>query len=145
MGKKWGIILSILIVVLLIVAIYFSFFFKYSCDSLSCFKSHQVKCAKTKFINEDQTTTWSYIIRGKEGSQCVIEAKILQIKEGGLDRKMLEGKSMDCFLALGSIDSPESDLTLCHGRLKEDIQEIMIKNTHSQILSNIEDELKGRL
>lgn len=145
MEKRGKIILAIFILIILVVAIYFTFFFYYGCDSLSCFKSHQLKCVKTKFINDEQTTTWQYIIRGKENGNCVVEAKILQIKEGELDRKTLEGKSMECFLRIGNINLPEADLTLCHGRLKEDIQEIMIKNIHSQILSNIEDELKGKL
>ncbi len=136
-------IFSIIGLIILAVAIYLTFFFYYSCNNSSCFKSHQVKCAKTKFISDDDATTWKYTIKGKEDNFCVIEVAVLQIKQGELDRKTLEGKSMDCYLAIGSINSPESDLTICHGRLKEDIQEIMIKNTHSQILSNLEDKLKG--
>ena len=137
------VILSIFIVAFLITAVYFTFFFHYSCDTLGCFKSHQLECVRTKFISETDLTTWSYRIAGEQDGKCIIETEILQIKEGSLDRKSLEGKSMECALRLGSIDLPEGDLTLCHGRLKEDIQEIMIKNTHSQILSNLEDELKG--
>jgi len=143
MSKKVIIISSIIGLIILAVAIYFTFFFYYSCTDASCFKSHQVKCAKTKFINNEEATTWLYTIQGKQANLCDIEVKILQIKQGDLDRKTLEGKSMICSLDVGSISSPESDLSICHGRLKEDIQEIMIKNTHSEILSNIGDSLKG--
>ena len=102
-----------------------------------------MKCVRTKFVYDTDSTTWFYRIKEKEGGKCIIEVTINQIKEGRLDRQILEGKSMDCYLNLGSIELPESDLTMCHGRLKEDIQEIMIKNTHSQIVNNLENELKG--
>lgn len=142
MDKK-RVIFFIAGLVILFVVVYFTFFYYHSCKDLSCFKCNQIKCSKTKFISDEESTTWKYFIKGKQNNFCVIEVTVLQVKQGTLDRKILEGKSMDCYLEIGSIASPESDLTVCHGRLKEDIQEIMIKNTHSQILSNLENSLKG--
>lgn len=144
-GKVWKIIIAVLIILTLISAIYFTFFFYYKPEDINHFKSKQTRCIKAVFINDLKTTTWSYKVKGKQAGNCIIEVGILQVKEGSMDRKRLEGKFMDCYLKLTSIAAPESDLTLCHGRLKEDIQEIMIKNTHSEILSNIEGELKGVL
>tara|TARA_Y100000310_G_scaffold294847_1_gene325649 strand:- start:3585 stop:4022 length:438 start_codon:yes stop_codon:yes gene_type:complete len=131
--------------VVLIAAVYFTFFFHYKCDDLACFKSHQIKCSKTKFVNDLESTTWFYTIQGDKGNKCVIDVEILQVKEGSLDRQNLEGLSMECSLQKGGIDSPETDLTLCHGLLKEEIQELIIKNTHAQIVSNLEEEIKGLL
>lgn len=135
--------LAIAVVVLTILSIYFNFFFHYSCDDLACFKSHQAECVRTRFIHDTPQTTWLYEVGGKRDNKCVIDVTILQIKEGRLDRQVLEGKTMKCSLDIGSIDNPEGDLTLCHGRLKEDIQELIIRNTHSQIVSNLDDELAG--
>jgi hypothetical protein len=44
---------------------------------------------------------------------------------------------MDCYLQIGDISLPESDLTKCHGRLKEELQEIIIENAHRYIIENI--------
>jgi len=137
------VVLSVVALIVLIAAVYFTFFFYYKCDDLACFKAHQIECSKTKFINDLESTTWLYTIEGDKGKKCVIDVEILQVKEGTLDRKFLEGTSMQCSLLKGSIDSPEGDLTLCNGLLKEGIQELIIKNTHSQIVSNLEEDIQG--
>lgn len=136
---KRGIIisLSILAVILLIAGIYFTWFFTYTCTTMECFQANQIKCAKATVLRETDTTRWSYIIKGKQNNLCVIEATVLKVKEGQIDRINLEGNSMDCSLPLGSKVFPESDLDKCHGILKEEIQQIIITNAHAQIIANI--------
>ena len=129
--------LSIAVVVVLAVAIYFTFIFQYTCSSSSCFREHQIKCARTIYIKDGDEVVWKYEILGKEKGRCLVEAKILQIKAGTLDKQSLEKKAMVCSVPLGNGDPPESDLKECHGLLKEEIQEIMIKNAHAQILANL--------
>jgi hypothetical protein len=143
--RGWIVIGIILLIIVISVAIYFTLFFSYNCESVECFKAHQEECVRTKFVSEDERTTWLYEVKEKEEESCVIDATILQIKQGSPDRRMLEGKSMRCIMELGDRENPETDLTLCSGELKEDIQEILIKEVQSQILSNLEDELKGVL
>lgn len=135
--SNWKAYPIILIVILLIIAIYFTFFYYYSCEDMACFKSHQEKCVKTKFVNNEEDIMWRYIIEGKEGNKCKINVDVLIVKEGSNDKQVLEGKSMDCFLPLGSIESPESDLGICTGGLKEEIQNIIIQKFHAYILDNI--------
>ncbi len=137
MGKKIFIILMILLVLFLGTAIYFTFFFSYSCNDLSCFKSHQEKCTRTEYIKDSSTATWLYKIKGKEKKDCKIEVKVLQMKKGSLDKIRLEGKSMDCYLPLGSLKNPEADLSFCNGVLKEEIQNLMIKKLYSYVIDNI--------
>ncbi|MAG78891.1 hypothetical protein CMI40_00765 [Candidatus Pacearchaeota archaeon] len=130
-------ILIILMLVVLSGVIYFTFFFSYDCDDLACFQSHQEKCTKTEFLNDADDTTWLYNIKGKENGKCKINVEVLQIKTGALDKMKLEGTSMDCYLTIGDISSPEVDLKKCHGILKEEFQDIMIKNAHKYIIDNI--------
>ncbi len=137
MKKSVVIGISIAIVVLACVAVYFTWFFNYTCSDMSCFQSYQEKCIRAKVIRETDTTSWQYTINGKSDNQCVVEAKVLLVKSGQLDRKSLEGTSMDCSLVLGSKVLPESDLSRCHGILKEEIQQIIITDAHAQILANI--------
>ena len=100
------------------------------------------------FRQETTDATWIYNIKGQTLGQCQIDVKLLYIKTGTKDKEILEGKEMSCFLELGSIADPISDLKNCHGLLKEEIQEIIIRNAHAQILSNIGEigeELKSFL
>jgi len=142
-GRKKILIIFVLLV--LLVATYFTFFFSYTCKDLACFQAHQEKCAKTKFIKDNEEMTWEYNIIGKSNTQCEIEVKIEKIKKGALDKKILEGKSMTCYLPLGDIDSPEEKISLCHGLLKEELQGLMIQKLHEYVVENIgeiSEELK---
>ena len=44
---------------------------------------------------------------------------------------------MDCYVPLGSIVSPESNLAECHGLLKEGLQETIINKLHAYIVKNV--------
>lgn len=136
-GDNWKAYLIIGIIILLLVGVYFTFFFYYSCNDMSCFKSHQKECAKTKFIYDGKDTTTQYLINGKNGADCEINVKILVIKQGTADKQVLEGKEMTCLLPLGSIGTPESDLSVCHGTLKEEMQNLIIQKLHAYIVENV--------
>jgi hypothetical protein len=138
-SRNWKAYLIIGIIILLIAAVYFTFFFYYSCDDLACFQAHQKECAKTKFINDEEETTWKYTIQGKEGDKCEINVEVLNIKKGSANKQKLEGKDMNCLLPLGSIALPEADLARCHGELKEDMQNLIIQKLHAYIIENVEE------
>lgn len=138
MGRKESVIAVIVLVCLFVAGVYFTWFFKYSCGDISCFQARQERCSKASFIRDTPTTVWKYEILGKKKNLCVINAEVLKVKEGQADRRAFELKSMDCSLPLGSRALPESDLSRCHGVLKEEIQQLIIKNAHAQILANIE-------
>ena len=44
---------------------------------------------------------------------------------------------MSCFYDFGIAEYPEKDLSKCHGRLKEELQRIVIEKLHSHILENL--------
>ncbi len=125
------------IFIVLIGAIYFTFFFSYSCDNMACFQAHQRECSKTHFINNEEETTWDYKIKGESNEACEIEVEVLRIKEGDVSRKRLEDKSMTCYLPFGDDSSPEADISNCHGLLKEELQEMVIEKLHLYVIENI--------
>lgn len=140
MNKKAGVgkkILLVAVVVVLAAAIYFTFFFSYKCDDMACFQTHQEKCAKTKFVNDLEDAAWKYFIKKKSNGECVVNVELLQVKKGSLDLQKLEGKNMDCYLKLGDTASPESDISNCHGLLKEGMQDMIINKMYSYILDNL--------
>ena len=92
---------------------------------------------KTSFVNDKPDATWEYLIKGEADGECVINAKILSIKQGDADKQKLEGLDMDCSLPLGSISAPESDISRCHGMLKEEMQNLIIQKLHAYIVDNV--------
>lgn len=124
-------------IIVLAVAIFFTFFFSYVCEDKACFQAHQIKCSRTTFVSDVEDMTWFFDIKGKQDSKCEIEVGILQVKKGDIERKVLEGKTMNCYLPIGSIKSPETDISICHGILKEELQNTIIRKLHSYILENV--------
>ena len=124
---------------MLVAAIYFTFFFAYGCDDLSCFRAHQKECSRTKFIHLTEETTWNYHIKGKEDGKCKIDVQVIDMKGGSLEKTKLNGKTMTCLLPLGSVVSPEGDISLCHGLLKEELQNLIIQKLHSYVVENLGD------
>jgi len=133
-GKR---VLVIVIIIVFFLAVYFTFFFSYKCDDIRCFQSHQERCSRTEFINDLDYATWLYQIKGEKDNKCNIEVSVLKMKKGELDKLNLEGKSMNCYLALGDTSPPEADISVCHGSLKEELQNLIIQKLHSYIVENI--------
>lgn len=133
--KKWFLIIAVIVVGL--IAVYFSFFFYRSCKDEECFNKNLLSCSKTKFLKNTEEIIWHYTIKGRQGSDCLVNVKIISVKQGKPSLSSLEGKDMDCYLSLNSIIVPESDITKCHGLLKEALQEEIIQNMHSYILENL--------
>lgn len=130
-------ILLVVGIILLIAAIYFSISSARFCGDIACFKNAMQGCSKATFTNEQPEATWAYSIEGKSGGECLIAVKIVQAKEGSLSLERLQGNSMECSYPLGVSDYPEKDLSKCHGRLREDLQEIIIDKLHSYIIQNL--------
>lgn len=144
-GQTGKLVLFLSLIIILIGAIYFTFYFSYSCDDLACFQAHQRECSRTKFINDAQDISWEYNILGESNKACEIEVEVLKVKQGELDKKRIEGKNMKCYLTLGEDSLPESDISNCNGMLKEELQEIIIEKLHLYVIENIgeiSEELK---
>jgi len=137
--KRLNIILGIVILVILVVAIYFTFFFSYRCNDLACFQGHQEKCSKVKFVKQGEDIVWEYKIKGEKNNFCNVNVKALEIKQGTLDKKILENKEMTCLLPLRSLIIPEGDISLCTGELKEELQNLIIQKLHAYIIDNVGD------
>lgn len=145
--KRAGVIviIAIVIVVLIALAVYFTYFNTKNCADYGCFKSAMASCSKMNYINEGQDASWGYTILGASGGDCIVRVKLLQAKQGTLNIDQLRGYYMDCAYSLGVTGYPESDLSKCHGRLKEELQQIVIQKLYQYIVDNlgqISDNLK---
>ena len=143
MKKRLDLILKIgltVIVALVIIgglAAYFSFSYFHKCENFSCFQEAMQKCAKAEYINEELEASWKYDILGARGNECEVNVKLLLAKEGELGIDRLEGYEMSCFYDRGQGVYPEDDLSKCHGRLKEELQGIIINKLHTYVIENL--------
>ncbi|MAH47795.1 hypothetical protein CMI37_18380 [Candidatus Pacearchaeota archaeon] len=131
---KW-----VLIIAGILVLIYFGWnlFFAYGeCDTWVCFNSNLEKCLKTEFIGGEKMI-FEYIIRGKRGDICEVDVELLQGDLNNQDSLKLEGYDMECVLPYEAIMIPESDIGNCHGLLKEGLQDLIIRDLHSNIVQNL--------
>lgn len=145
-NKKIYLIIPIAIVVIIIALVYLKFFYFKKCQDYTCFNEGVVKCNKIIFRSDEKEAVWEYKVLGKKKGECVINVKLLMIKQGKKETQILEGKEMKCYLDSATIQqfinqnkniNPRQNLELCHGILKEEMQEIIIKNLWGVVLKNI--------
>lgn len=137
MKTKLRIVFAILIVVLIGIVVYLQFFYKPGCNNFFCFQEKMKSCEKYNFINEAEEATWYYEIKGKTTNDCQIYVKMLNAKKGELGIDSIVGYDMVCSYPLGVGIYPEKDIGKCHGRLKEELQNIIINKLHSYIIENL--------
>lgn len=145
--KKRAIIL-ILILVVALLAIYFTFFYTKKCGDRGCFNLALQKCSRVSYLNDAEDTVWLYKIKGKEKGGCEVYVKLVKLKTGATDIVELEGKDMNCYPPLGIMRDPQDDLGKCSGKLKEEMQTLIINRLHAYIVENlgqISEELKEPL
>ena len=140
---KWLPIKIILVglgVFIILLLVYSIFFQVKACADYECFKKNLGSCKKTEFKKEDSRAIWRYYIKGVgTEDSCSVEVNLLLIKSGETDIEDLQGESMICNVPRSSSEYPEKDLAECSGKLKEDIQEIILQKMHNYLLQNLEE------
>ena len=138
---------TIVLVLLLALATAFALYYTFKptpCETYACFQDHMARCSRASYINEESEASWTYTIVRRARGVCEIEVTLLQAKEGDLELRAFEGHDMLCSYPLGVVAYPDKDMSLCHGRLKEDLQGLIIEKLHQYLLENIAD-VKGAL
>ncbi len=136
--KKRGLIIVLVVIILILIGYFlFSKFYIKNCDDVSCFNNALIKCKRASYINDAEDAAWKYIIKGKVEDRCKVNVKLLQLKTGTSEMSVLEGKDMDCYVPVGKIIQPQSNLGNCHGILKEEMQSLIINKLHNYIVGNI--------
>jgi len=137
---KKELVIEILIAVILIAlvwSIYFLFFRYTTCSDDKCFSTSLVKCNKVIYNRDTPDLLITYKILGASNNRCNINVKLIQVKHGSTSMAIFENKEMICSISLGSLTMPESNLQNCNGELRQEIQEAIINNMHSQIIENL--------
>ncbi len=115
-----------------------SFFSFEECNELECFNKNLKSCDRAKFVGGSDMI-FRYSILGRFENDCRVHAELLQGELNNQDSLKLEGQGMICDLPFGMIGVPESNIGECHGILKENLQDIVIKKMYSYIIQNIDN------
>ena len=141
---------NVVIVVVLAIVILSAYFvpnmFVKSCGNFRCFYDSMTTCNKAVYVNEDPEASWQYKILGTAGTNCVVNVELLFAKEGEAKMEDLVGYDMECQYPFGVGAYPDKDLSKCHGRLKEELQTIIINKLHAYVMENMgqfEDSLNN--
>lgn len=134
---KVAIVLFVAALIFLCFAVYTTFYQGEQCVNYSCFQKNMAACTSASYISEEPEASWGYNIVGINGGNCVVKVKLLQAKKGDLEISGLRGYSMDCSYPRGIATYPEKNLDNCHGRLKEELQGVLINKLYAHILQNL--------
>lgn len=136
--KRVGLALFILVFVLIVYSGYFLFFYEKPVSSTEEFVEAMKSCRPVSWVREDEQATWLYTIKGQgKGDTCRIQVKLFEVKQGTIDSEELEGETMLCIQEKGDTRFPEKNIADCTGRLKEELQDLIIQRMHNYLLENI--------
>ncbi len=135
-GFGWRKFFTLVVLIGFIWSIWFVFFSYNKCTSRTCFEDNLRGCDKAEFISGDDMI-FDYVIQGKSNGYCEVDVELLQGELNNADSISLEGQSMTCMLPIGVIMDPESDIGICHGLLKEGLQDLVIRKLHTYLVQNL--------
>jgi hypothetical protein len=138
-GKKKEGVKSFFVVLLLVALIYGGWWIFNSydeCETKACFDEHLKSCERARFIGGDKMI-FEYKILGESEGSCNVETMLLQGELNNRDSVKLEGLKMICGLPKGVAVVPESDMSVCHGLLKEGLQDLIIEKMHAYLVKNV--------
>ena len=133
------------LIVLVLVAVFLVYYLFYDYDECfdeGCFFGALESCDKVTFVRVGEDVDWSYKVLGVSVGECDVDVELLRLKKGDLDLEVLDGESMVCDV-LGFKNYPEEDISRCSGKLKEEMQEIVIQRMHDYLLENLGDLEEG--
>lgn len=135
MKKVWFNLLILIILISTVVVGIFPYLFVEKCETLDCFNEHLIECSRATYIYSDKLT-YNYNILGIKKGECLIRTKLLF---AGLEPRFdsLLNKEMDCSLPLKMIDFPENNLDYCSGKLKEELQYLVIRDLYQYAAQNL--------
>ena len=132
----WSKLIAFVLLVVVVLFVWSVFFNYEDCKSRNCFNDNLKSCDKARFVGGDNMI-FEYVINGKSGGECEVAVTLLQGELNNAESLKLENQEMNCFLPLGAVVVPESDIDVCHGLLKEGLQDLVIKKLHTYLVQNL--------
>jgi len=136
--KRVLIAITILIIIIICSVIYLTVLKTEKCSDQECFFSSLENCERTSWVNENEKSTYKYtILSNIDKQKCKVNVQLLNLKQGSAENERLLTKSMICNVQKTETQSPDKDLSMCSGPLKEEMQNLIIQKMHNYLLENI--------
>lgn len=129
-------VLIFLAIILIGFFIWGNFIYYNSCDSRDCFDYYLSDCERAQYVKNGEMK-FNYFIKGRSGDSCVVGVELIESDLGNQEGLDIVGKDMNCYIPYGSVVTPNADLDLCHGELKEGFQDLIITRMHRYIVNNL--------
>jgi len=134
--KYWKIAVLVVFAIVLGMILWAKFFYYPKCNSLECFNRNLEKCRRAELVFGNKMI-FEYKIIGINEGKCAVNVKLIQGELNNQDSLRLEKKEMRCYLPLGLVMLPESNIDYCHGLLKEELQDLIISKLYRNIAQNL--------
>lgn len=131
--KHW---IFLAMIVLVVGVVWFWIYGYEECKDSVCFYEAMKGCDRVTYVGGEDMI-FEYKIKGESEDACEVSVKLLQANLNSVESEKLEGRSMDCLLPLGVAIAPESDVGNCHGRLKEELQSLIIEKLQNYLVDNL--------
>ena len=141
--NKRGIILIVILILIFASILYFIFRTK-ECKTTGCFEEAAIRCEKASIkVREVNGSISRYTIKGEEKDNCILHIKLEKV--GSLSEEMtkrFEGKDMTCSIPKNEfsrmkLEEMGADLDYCHGPLKEEIYDVVIKKLYNLVVRDM--------
>ncbi len=145
--------ITIAVILVLIIGIWLIFKTK-SCDTVYCFENAIRDCDKAKITLDDESSIIFYEIMGKEDGNCRLYIRVQKLTDISEENaELFKDADMVCdipkdeFIRMG-MDDMMDNLEYCHGKLKEAIYEVTLKELYGLVtrdMGNVLKEIRGVL
>lgn len=144
--SAWSVIMTIIVLVAGSVLSYHYVDFPWNkCGDVECYYEKLANCERSYLVYNDGNYFYRYDIWGVNGEDsCDVEVKLLRIVNANADGEKLEGLKMVCVVDKNDRVLPDTEMKMCSGPLREELQEIIIDRLHNQILNHI-DEIANKV
>jgi hypothetical protein len=130
---RWLVLaVSLLLVFVLPLSLFATFSYSKECDNANCFREMVFECHRANFVSESFVRLDNQII-GMTSNGCKIRVTAL-----ANDINLTEGAEMTCYSPLGERSLPQTQMDLCTGKLREEIQGLIVSELYLVIGQNVD-------
>ncbi len=146
--NKRGLIVIVVGILIILSLVYFIFTPK-DCKTSGCFETAALKCDKASIkVRESNGSISQYTIKGGERNNCLLHIKLEKIGSSSQEmQNRFEGKDMLCKIPKNEfsrmkLEEMGSNLDYCHGPLKEEIYDVIIKKLYNLVVRDMSSILQ---
>ena len=136
-------LIAIVGILAVLISVFMIFFYSQNCSDEQCFKNAMAYCARASYSTANENSSWRYTVDGIslfEKGDCKMTVKNLNVVGDRTTVDAMKGREMTCFIPMTDVSQgimPDQRIELCHGYLKEGLQDLIIIRIHAYLIQNL--------